>query len=1033
GSYRKALKLTTGEALKVSICGKIYDILQDEVIAAGSTGEWTELVTATLRKFKFVKENEGSLDKGDEKSANTESELRQQAGTAPNILLKKLYVDAINAALGETKDTASWLTRIYRRIKSRLRTGSASSELPPPLPGAKSAVSATGIEDAASAAAPVVEAPDDGSVSVAEEPVTGEYEILTNSAERDRLKAAALKLSEKMNAELGSEATIVYVPGSGRWAAELLGVMYNARYGKRLNLISLDDEDGIRGLAGRLALTGARAVLVDDSLVTGKALVPAVERLQGILREGAGKELDVISLVMLANPGDGLGDLEELSEDADIQEEATPLQLRWEKIDALKDRGLLFVGDNSDSVSRYLPVWHGMRLEAKGEKNSAHLAELEGYLGERLMSEFGSLVEEALASEQAGEGLEAAVAQAEAAAPAEISVAKPAAPGIDLSTVNCLHPLLFAAMGTPVAAKVLAVEFGLAGGIAGLALVALTAGYFLHKLYRNFMPKTGASGISATVARLLKRAAKQVREGATVATNMEEDAVERAWAAAKTDVQVAGIIDDLSDQFGMSASQAEETAKAIFMAKKGYLRDGQKMTVDIAGQTLDIEGRRGAMLKDMIARALKERGVEGVELPESVPYEVAFTMKNDGSVEYSDKAGVGIDENGNFTYLNCSQKIYPGTGAKYGHSHPAAAGDQREFDIDRANLDGGSFGDVDSIFVVEGFERLTRLDRTTPALIAASAAATRPWINTFTFTMSADGAVIETITGEDMAEDGLTDLIKTLSAVQPIGYNMIIPNSTIGTLAPPIAEVDTSPPIPASVKDGGIKALEARINALREADEVKGPLVTAVHIDTIANSDGSLIGKTGFEDVARVAAANEAILRTAILIDNDAQAALAEKVKGRVEGGSAIKIVNIGTARTGGTISACVSDAFKRDNVDVPTVKIGVGLLKTDSNVDMIKREFAANGKDSASVVLIGDAVKNGEAETAYINVVNTIHARSEDGASFLALGIDENDAGMSSLANMLRGIIRAVTFIKDVARDLKGWFESVNKLSVSA
>ena len=126
-SYRKALSLASTPEVKRALISKVIGTIDARL--AGSK-DWTDMVNLNLNKFYFISENKTDMPNAfivDEKGAaeKTNRELYLQINAlktlkenAPDILLKTLYVKAIDKALDTLKaKKISFISKAWNKIK----------------------------------------------------------------------------------------------------------------------------------------------------------------------------------------------------------------------------------------------------------------------------------------------------------------------------------------------------------------------------------------------------------------------------------------------------------------------------------------------------------------------------------------------------------------------------------------------------------------------------------------------------------------------------------------------------------------------------------------------------------------------------------------------------------------------------------------------------------------------------------------------------------------------------------------------------
>jgi hypothetical protein len=239
-------------------------------------------------------------------------------------------------------------------------------------------------------------------------------------------------------------------------------------------------------------------------------------------------------------------------------------------------------------------------------------------------------------------------------------------------------------------------------------------------------------------------------------------------------------------------------------------------------------------------------------------------------------------------------------------------------------------------------------------------------------------------------------------------------------------------PIPMDITaEGGSAALAQRIREEQKRGTMSGALVASPHIDTIADKNGALMDGTGFEALVALARSDSKLLGLAILVGTAEEKARANKVIETVDGAGKIEVIDI-SERSSSTVTAQIAERF-----GVPYSNIGIGLIRNDENISLIKAEFRANGNKSASIVLIArDVVEKHAAQTAYVNVPNVICAVTAKGTSFLGLGIGDDDTKVITLVNTIKKLLGESfiwRLIRDVAKDLQNWINSMNTVSVAA
>jgi len=233
-----------------------------------------------------------------------------------------------------------------------------------------------------------------------------------------------------------------------------------------------------------------------------------------------------------------------------------------------------------------------------------------------------------------------------------------------------------------------------------------------------------------------------------------------------------------------------------------------------------------------------------------------------------------------------------------------------------------------------------------------------------------------------------------------------------------------------------------------------GALVAAPHIDTLADKDGKPIPNTGFDVIARLSKNNRSLLRVAILVNGPEDTERAEKFIDWIthrkdieinEGakrteklidnmivGRDIEIIDI-SKRNGATVASCIT--AKENFKNVPYNNIGIGLVNTENNIDLIENEFKANRKNSANVLLLSsEVIGECEAQTVYVDVLNIIYAITAKGTSFLGVGINPDESKVSSMIKKLEEILgnSFVKIITKIGSEFTYWIDSINKTIVA-
>ena len=214
---------------------------------------------------------------------------------------------------------------------------------------------------------------------------------------------------------------------------------------------------------------------------------------------------------------------------------------------------------------------------------------------------------------------------------------------------------------------------------------------------------------------------------------------------------------------------------------------------------------------------------------------------------------------------------------------------------------------------------------------------------------------------------------------------------------------------------------------------IDGALVAAPHIDTITDSRGNLIEGAGLETIAKAARGNSGLLRTAILIDSEdgAQKARALLDKAGLNE-QKVAIIDISErSRGGGTITGRIVSYFRSEGVNVRPNSIGIGMINSEINRNTIRKEIEAIGRESASIVLVGEGVKE-SAQTVYADVMSAVQAAAVKHAGFVALGISEDS--IQDFASYIKRILGSafVRFIVNITKGLEEWINSVDVVSRS-
>ncbi|MBN1353434.1 MAG: hypothetical protein JW994_02045, partial [Candidatus Omnitrophica bacterium] len=114
-SYRKALAIASSDT-KSGIADTILEVIDSQIKNAT---EWTDKVALALRKFHFIDENRESINPDAE--SEVKMDLAQLKTEAPDILLKDMYIKAINKVLGKTEEKKSKVKRLYDKVSGEIR------------------------------------------------------------------------------------------------------------------------------------------------------------------------------------------------------------------------------------------------------------------------------------------------------------------------------------------------------------------------------------------------------------------------------------------------------------------------------------------------------------------------------------------------------------------------------------------------------------------------------------------------------------------------------------------------------------------------------------------------------------------------------------------------------------------------------------------------------------------------------------------------------------------------------------------------
>ncbi|MFA5147460.1 MAG: hypothetical protein WC515_08815, partial [Candidatus Omnitrophota bacterium] len=487
----------------------------------------------------------------------------------------------------------------------------------------------------------------------------------------------------------------------------------------------------------------------------------------------------------------------------------------------------------------------------------------------------------------------------------------------------------------------------------------------------------------------------------------------------------------------------------ISMAGKGRLIEGQNVTVTVGdiGRTVTSGDIGERALRDIameIARDLPnpEMVIGNIEeaLREfngALPYEIAFAVMPDGTVQYSTRSDIRFDNEGRLMQMSCTETVLPGARVLFrGHTHPDVAGTKGQFAKDMENLNEGRFGDISELVIFQGqtavVERLAR----TPA--AAIAAAYGPAHIIYRFD-ARDGAFIETIEARplEMVEIQGADLAKEGAGITAEIAPPVAPVFSGAALAPPAKRADLIPgaaSLSSYLDEGGTAALVERIRELKDSGVMTGAFVAAPHIDTLADENGDLLNtNTGLKEIAGVAATNGDLLKVVILVEGARGFDRAVKAIGKIPANKAITIIDI-SQRGSQSVAAYAAQEL---GGGIPCSNIGMSFTNTPENRKTIESEFGRHLRESASVVLVDkEVLASDKPQTAYLDVVNAINAAVTRKVNFLGLLKDSGDTGVIDLINKLQDMLHEAFVFKiitDVGRELADWIRSVNAAAVSA